>query len=125
MNITLEIDVGDLWYNHENEAVVLVENVYLERGIINVDYAYEGDSKGLGGHTADYEYFLKKYQRMSPYYEKEILEESVWYNEYQRLWVEITFVKDDYVCYNFIRLASSGFSNKREFLDKYTLVSNP
>ena len=47
---------------------------------------------------------------------------SIWYNEYQKLEVEITCVKDDYMCYNFIRLEASGFSPIDKFLNEYVLI---
>lgn len=48
---------------------------------------------------------------------------SIWYNDYQKVEVEITCVKDDYVCYNFNKLAASGFSPIEKFLNDYILIS--
>lgn len=47
---------------------------------------------------------------------------SIWYNSYQKLEVEITCVKDNYVCYNFFRLNACGYSDINEFLSEYVLV---
>lgn len=41
-----------------------------------------------------------------------------------RVKVEITCVKDDYMCYNFIRLGASGFSPIDKFLNEYVLIED-
>lgn len=47
---------------------------------------------------------------------------SIWYNDYQKLEVEITCVKDGYICYNYIGLNACGFCNTKVFLSQYSLV---
>ena len=61
-----EIEVGENWFNKNSEDMVAVDDVYLERGIVQVDYTYlEGDEDNRYC-TADLDYFMKEYVRM-PY----------------------------------------------------------
>lgn len=66
-----EIEVGDNWFNKNSENIVVVDDVYLEKGVVQVDYTY----LGVGGDnlkddipysTGDLAYFMKEYERL-PY----------------------------------------------------------
>lgn len=61
-----KLEIGENWFNKNSENVVVVDDVYLEKGIVQVDYTYlEGDEE----HpycVADLDYFMKEYIRM-PY----------------------------------------------------------
>lgn len=61
-----EIEIGENWFNRDSENVVVVDDVYLEKGIVQVDYIYlEGDEDSRYC-TGDLYYFMKEYVRM-PY----------------------------------------------------------
>ena len=61
-----EIENGENWFNKNSENMVVVDDVYLEKGIVQVDYTYlEGDENDTYC-VADLDYFLKEYIRM-PY----------------------------------------------------------
>jgi hypothetical protein len=61
-----EIEVGENWFNKNSENMVVVGDVYLEKGIVQVDYTYlEGDEDDRY-FTGDLDYFMKEYVRM-PY----------------------------------------------------------
>ena len=61
-----EIEIGDNWFNKNSENMVVVDDVYLEKGVVQVDYTYlEGDEDSRYC-TGDLDYFKKEYIRM-PY----------------------------------------------------------
>lgn len=61
-----EIEIGENWFNKNSENTVVVDDVYLEKGIVQVDYTYlEGDEE-YPYRVADLDYFMKEYVRM-PY----------------------------------------------------------
>ena len=61
-----EIDVGQNWFNKNSENMVVVDDVYLEKGTVQVDYTYlEGDENDRY-YTADINSFMKEYVRI-PY----------------------------------------------------------
>lgn len=60
------IEIGENWFNKNSEEIVAVDDVYLERGIVQVDYTYlEGDENDRYC-TSDLDYFMREYVRM-PY----------------------------------------------------------
>ena len=75
-----EIEVGENWFNKNSENTVVVDDVFIEKGVVQVDYTYlEGDEDSRYC-TADLDCFMKEYIRM-PYsinegrgYEKRIQE---------------------------------------------------
>ena len=61
-----EIEIGENWFNRNSENMVVVDDVYLEKGVVQVEYSYlEGDEDDRYC-TADLDYFMKEYVRM-PY----------------------------------------------------------
>ena len=61
-----EIEIGENWFNKNSENMVVVDDVYLEKGIVRVEYSYlEGDEE-YPYCVADLDYFMKEYIRM-PY----------------------------------------------------------
>ena len=61
-----EIEIGENWFNKNSENMVVVDDVYLEKGTVQVDYTYlEGDENDRY-YTADINYFMKEYVRI-PY----------------------------------------------------------
>ena len=61
-----EIEIGENWFNRDSENVVVVDDVFIEKGIVRVEYYYlEGDEE-YPYCVADLEYFMKEYIRM-PY----------------------------------------------------------
>ena len=61
-----EIEIGENWFNKNSENMVVVDDVYLEKGIVQVDYTYlEGEENDIYC-AADLDYFMKEYIRM-PY----------------------------------------------------------
>lgn len=66
-----EIEIKEVWYNKNSEEVVVVDNVFLDRGVVQVDYTYiEGvnDSKYC---TADLDYFIKEYVKTTNFFNKD------------------------------------------------------
>ena len=61
-----EIEIGENWFNKNSENVVVVDDVYLEKGVIQVDYTYLEGDKDDKYCTGDLDYFMKEYVRM-PY----------------------------------------------------------
>ena len=56
-----EIEIGENWFNKNSEEMVVVDDVYLEKGVVQVEYTYlEGDEDDRDC-TADLDYFMKKY----------------------------------------------------------------
>ena len=65
-----EIEVGENWFNKNSENMVVVDDVYIEKGIVQVEYSYlEGDEE-YPYCVADLDYFMKEYIRM-PYSDNE------------------------------------------------------
>ena len=61
-----EIEIGENWFNKNSENMVVVDDVYLEKGVVQVDYTYlEGDEDSRYC-VSDLDYFMKEYIRM-PY----------------------------------------------------------
>lgn len=61
-----EIEIGENWFNKDSENIVVVDDVFIEKGIVQVDYTYlEGDEDSRYC-TGDLDYFMKEYVRM-PY----------------------------------------------------------
>ena len=61
-----EIEVGENWFNKNSENIVVVDDVFIEKGIVQVEYSYlEGDEE-YPYCVADLDYFMKEYVRM-PY----------------------------------------------------------
>lgn len=61
-----EIEFGENWFNRDSENVVVVDDVFIEKGIVRVEYSYlEGDEE-YPYCVADLDYFMKEYIRM-PY----------------------------------------------------------
>lgn len=61
-----EIEIGENWFNKNSENVVVVDDVFIEKGVVQVEYSYlEGDEE-YPYCVADLEYFIKEYIRM-PY----------------------------------------------------------
>ena len=61
-----EIEIGENWFNNNSENMVVVEDVFIEKGIVRVEYSYlEGDEE-YPYCVADLDYFMKEYVRM-PY----------------------------------------------------------
>lgn len=61
-----EIEIGENWFNKNSENMVVVDGIYLEKGIVQVDYTYlEGEENDIYC-AADLDYFMKEYVRM-PY----------------------------------------------------------
>lgn len=66
-----EIEIGDNWFNKNSENVVVVDDVYLEKGVVQVDYTYldaedESLKDGNPYGTGDLAYFMEEYERL-PY----------------------------------------------------------
>ena len=60
------IEIGENWFNKNSENMGVVDDVYLKKGTVQVDYTYlegDGDSRYC---TGDLDYFMKEYVRM-PY----------------------------------------------------------
>ena len=82
-----EIEIGENWFNKDSENMVVVDDVYLEKGVVQVEYSYlEGDEE-YPYCVADLDYFMKEYIRI-PYsanegrdYEQRI-QEWLWRNTY-------------------------------------------
>ena len=61
-----EIEVGENWFNKDSENIVVVDDVFTEKGVVQVEYTYlEGDEE-YPYCVADLDYFMKEYVRM-PY----------------------------------------------------------
>lgn len=60
-----EIGIGEHWFNKNSENMVVVDDVFLEKGIVQVDYTYKDMIIGNPYCTGDLQYFLKEYQRLS------------------------------------------------------------
>ena len=61
-----EIEIGENWFNKNSENMVVVDDVFTEKGIVRVEYYYlEGDEE-YPYCVADLEYFMKEYITM-PY----------------------------------------------------------
>ena len=55
-----QIEVGENWFNKNSEKTSVVDDGYLEKGIVQVDYTYlEGDEDDRYC-TADLDYFMKE-----------------------------------------------------------------
>lgn len=61
-----EIEVGDNWFNKNSENIVVVDDVYLEKGVVQVDYTYLDAEEDNPYATGDLAYFMKEYERL-PY----------------------------------------------------------
>lgn len=61
-----EIEIGENWFNKNSEDTVVVDDVYLERGIVQVDYTYLRGVEDDRYCTSGLDYFIKEYERM-PY----------------------------------------------------------
>lgn len=61
-----EIEIGENWFNKNSEEVVVVDDVYLEKGEVQVDYTYLNLNHEFIPCTAKIQYFIKEYVRM-PY----------------------------------------------------------
>ena len=61
-----EIEIGENWFNNNSENVVVVDDVFIDKGIVRVEYYYLEDTTQYGYCTADLDYFMKEYIRM-PY----------------------------------------------------------
>ena len=61
-----EIGIAENWFNKNSENMVVVDDVFIEKGVVQVDYTYlEGDENDTYC-VADLDYFMKEYVRM-PY----------------------------------------------------------
>ena len=60
------IEIGENWFNNNSEETVVVDDVYLEKGEVQVDYTYLNLEHELIPCTASLNYFTKEYQRL-PY----------------------------------------------------------
>lgn len=61
-----EIEIGENWFNKNSENTVVVDDVFIEKGIVRVEYYYlEGDEE-YPYCVADLDYLIKEYIRM-PY----------------------------------------------------------
>ena len=58
------IEIGENWFNKNSEETVIVDDVYLERGEVQVDYTYLNLNHELVPCTANLQYFIKEYERM-------------------------------------------------------------
>lgn len=58
------IEIGENWFNKNSEEVVVVDDVYLERGEVQVDYTYLNLNHELVPCAANLQYFIKEYERM-------------------------------------------------------------
>lgn len=61
-----EIEVGENWFNKNSENTVVVDDVYLEKGVVQVDYTYLKGDEDSRYCTGGLDYFMKEYVRM-PY----------------------------------------------------------
>ena len=61
-----EIEIGENWFNKNSENMVVVDDVYLEKGTVQVDYTYLEGYENDRYYTADINYFMKEYVRI-PY----------------------------------------------------------
>ena len=61
-----DIEIGENWFNKNSEEIVVVDDVYLEKGEVQVDYTYLNINHKLFPCTASLNYFTKEYQGM-PY----------------------------------------------------------
>ena len=61
-----EIEVGENWFNRDSENVVVVDEVFIEKGVVQVDYTYLESEDIVPYCTCDLDYFMKEYVRM-PY----------------------------------------------------------
>lgn len=61
-----EIEIGENWFNKNNENIVVVDDVFIEKGIVQVDYIYLKGDEDSRYYTGGLDYFMKEYVRM-PY----------------------------------------------------------
>lgn len=61
-----EIEIGENWFNRDSENVVVVDDVFIEKGIVRVDYTYLKGDEDSRYCTGGLDYFIKEYIRM-PY----------------------------------------------------------
>ena len=61
-----EIEVGENWLNRDSENVVVVDDVFIEKGIVRVEYSYLEGEEEYPYCVSDLDYFMKEYIRM-PY----------------------------------------------------------
>lgn len=61
-----EIDIDEKWFNKNSERLVLVTDVYIEKGEVQVDYNYLDSQDENPYCTSNLEYFMKEYERL-PY----------------------------------------------------------
>ena len=60
-----EIGINESWFNKNSEDTVRVDDVFLEKGVVQVDCTYIGTDMEFPYCTCDLQYFLKEYQRLS------------------------------------------------------------
>ena len=58
------IEIGENWFSKNSEEIVVVDDVYLEKGEVQVDYTYLNLNHELIPCTANLQYFIKEYERM-------------------------------------------------------------
>ena len=61
-----EIEIGENWFNNNSENMVVVDDVFIEKGIVQVEYSYLEGEEEYPYCVADLDYFMKEYTRM-PY----------------------------------------------------------
>ena len=61
-----EIEVGENWFNKDSENTVVVDDVFIEKGIVRVECSYLEGDEDYPYCVADLDYFMKEYIRM-PY----------------------------------------------------------
>ena len=61
-----EIEIGENWFKNNSENTVVVDDVFIEKGIVRVEYYYLKGDEEYPYCVADLEYFMKEYVRM-PY----------------------------------------------------------
>ena len=62
-----QIEIGENWFNRGSENVVVVDDVFIDKCIVLVDYTYlEGDEDDRYC-TADLDYFMKEFIRDSTF----------------------------------------------------------
>ena len=61
-----EIDIGENWFNKNSERLVIVSDIYIEKGTVQVNYNYLDKEDKIPYCTCKLEYFMKEYERL-PY----------------------------------------------------------
>lgn len=59
-----EIENGENWFNRDSEDVVVVDDVFIEKGVVQVEYSYLEGEEEYPYCVADLDYFMKEYIRM-------------------------------------------------------------